>query len=274
MKKYDVAVIGAGVIGTSVAYHLQKEGYKVLIIDREDVAAGTSSHCDSVALIADKQPGIDTEQGYASIQRFLELRDELDFDFEFHQRGILHVCECDAELVAAKRYVDAQVADGYDMKMLDCQEIYDYEPLLAKDLLGGFWSSEDCTLNPYKLCFGYIHKAKELGMDLMAFTEVRDIKRDAAGAVTGLITSNGEIAAERIVNCAGVWAPFIGKMVGIEIPIEPRKGICMVAERGNPVVHQKVHEFGYMMSKFDDIEFERKMSGRDAIIEDTRQAAE
>ncbi len=266
MKKYDVAVIGAGVIGTSVAYHLQKEGYKVLIIDREDVAAGTSSHCDSVALIADKQPGIDTEQGYASIQRFLELRDELDFDFEFHQRGILHVCECDAELVAAKRYVDAQVADGYDMKMLDRQEIYDYEPLLAKDLLGGFWSSEDCTLNPYKLCFGYIHKAKQLGMDLMAFTEVRNIKRDADGAVTGLITSNGEISAERIVNCAGVWAPFIGKMVGVEIPIEPRKGICMVAERGNPVVHQKVHEFGYMMSKFDDIEFERKVSERVARL--------
>ncbi len=108
--------------------------------------------------------------------------------------------------------------------------------------------------------------AKRLGMELMTFTEVRGIKLNAGGAVEGLVTSNGDIAAERVVNCAGVWSPLIGQMVGINIPIESRKGICLVAERGNPVVHQKVHEFGYMMSKFDDIEFERPVSERVARL--------
>ena len=69
MSSYDVAVIGAGVIGTSVAYHLTKAGLNTVLIDQGDLASGTSSHCDSVALICDKEPGIDTKMGYQSIQR-------------------------------------------------------------------------------------------------------------------------------------------------------------------------------------------------------------
>ena len=77
-KTYGVAVIGAGVIGTSCAYHLVRKGLSVALIDRNNVARGTSSHCDAVALIVDKQPGVDAALGYASIQRFLELQNELE----------------------------------------------------------------------------------------------------------------------------------------------------------------------------------------------------
>lgn len=59
-KTYDVMVLGAGAIGSSVAYHLTKKGLKVALVERGDVASGTSSHCDAVALICDKNPGIDT----------------------------------------------------------------------------------------------------------------------------------------------------------------------------------------------------------------------
>ena len=167
MNNYDVAVIGAGVIGTSVAYHLTKAGLKTVLIEQGDTASGTSSHCDSVALICDKEPGIDTQMGYSSIERFLELQNELSYDIDFEQRGCLYVCEAEEEMVAAKRYVTAQVNDGYDMRMLDHQEILDCEPYLAKDLLGGFWSDPDCTLNPYKLCYAFVQKGMEMGMDVM-----------------------------------------------------------------------------------------------------------
>jgi len=262
MSSYDVAVIGAGVIGTSVAYHLTKAGLNTVLIDQGDLASGTSSHCDSVALICDKEPGIDTKMGYQSIQRFLELQDELSYDIDFHQRGCMYVCEADEEMVAAKRYVDAQKADGYDMRMLDRQEIYDLEPYLAKDLKGGLWSEPDCTLNPYKLCYGFVQRAQELGMKTMSFTKVQDIKTDASGAVEAVVTDHGNVNAKKIINCAGVWAPAIGRMLGLEIPIEPRKGICMLSERGNKIMNQKVQEFGYMMSKFDDIKFTRPVSER------------
>lgn len=259
MNSYDVMVIGAGAIGSSVAYHLAKRGYKTALVEKGDIASGTSSHCDAVALICDKDPGIDTQMGYSSIERYLELQDELSYDFEFHQRGCLYVCETEPEMEAAKQYVDAQVADGYDMRMMDTKEIFDMEPNLARDLIGGFWSDPDCSMNPYKLCYAYADAGKRLGMDILTHHELKGITLED-GQVAALVTDQGTYKTERIINCAGVWAPFIGQMVGIDIPIKPRKGIVMISERGVPIVNQKIQEFGYMMSKFEDLNFKRNVS--------------
>lgn len=260
-KTYDVMVLGAGAIGSSVAYHLTKKGLKVALVERGDVASGTSSHCDAVALICDKNPGIDTTMGYASILRYLELQEELSYDFEFHQRGCLYVCETEAEMEAAKGYVKDQTADGYDMRMLDAKEIFDMEPYLARDLIGGFWSEPDCSMNPYKLCFAYVDAAVRMGMDVLTHHEVKDILMED-GKVAGVVTDQGTYRTEKVVNCGGVWAPALGNMVGIDIPIKPRKGIVMISERSFPICNQKIQEFGYMMSKFEDIEFTRNVSER------------
>lgn len=260
-KTYDVMVLGAGAIGSSVAYHLTKKGLKVALVERGDIASGTSSHCDAVALICDKNPGIDTKMGYASILRYLELQEELSYDFEFHQRGCLYVCETEAEMEAAKGYVKDQTADGYDMRMLDAQEIFDMEPYLARDLIGGFWSEPDCSMNPYKLCFAYVDAAVRMGMDILTHHEVKDILMEN-GKVAGVVTDCGTYKTEKVVNCGGVWAPALGNMVGIDIPIKPRKGIVMISERSFPICNQKIQEFGYMMSKFEDIEFTRNVSER------------
>ena len=92
-KEYDVVVIGAGAIGTSVAYHLAKAGYSTAILERGDIASGSSSHCDAVALICDKLPGIDTKMGQASIDYFAEIAEQFEYDFEYVPKGCLYVCE-------------------------------------------------------------------------------------------------------------------------------------------------------------------------------------
>lgn len=261
MNNYDVVVIGAGVIGTSVAYHMAKKGLKTALVERGDIASGTSSHCDAVALICDKLPGIDTDMGFASLQRFKELKDELPYDFEFVRRGCLYVFETEAEAEAAAGYVEEQRKDGYDMWMLDQKEIFEKEPYLARDLIGGFWSDPDAGVNPYKLCFSFVEALKQMGADVMPHTEVLDITLEN-GKVSGVVTDRGTLRTDKVINCGGVWSPMLGKMVGLDIPIEPRKGLIMISERGNPVVHQKVQEFGYMMSKFDNIKFTRPVSER------------
>lgn len=262
MHNFDVVVVGAGAIGTSVAYHLTKKGMKVALVERGDIASGTSSHCDAVALICDKSPGIDTDMGYASIERFKELQEELSYDFEFKQRGCLYVCETDQEMEVAADYVRQQSGDGYDMRMLDRQEIFDIEPYLARDLIGGFWSDPDASMSPYKLCFAYVEEGKRLGLTVLDHHIVQGVKLDEKGAIAGLETDRGDILTDTIINCCGPWAPTLGKMVGIDIPIKPRKGIVMISEKSFHVMNQKVQEFGYMMSKFEDIDFTRNVSKR------------
>ena len=159
-KTYDVAVIGGGVIGTSCAYHLVKKGFSVALIEKNNIARGTSSHCDAAALIVDKMPGVDAALGYASIQRFLELQQELSYDFELHQRGSMYVCESDQEMDIAAKYARDMQADGYDVAILDPKELLEHEPFLAKDLKGGIFSRECCGLNPFKLCFAFISASR------------------------------------------------------------------------------------------------------------------
>lgn len=260
MSSFDVAVIGAGAIGTSVAYHLTKKGYSVALVERGDIADGTSSRCDAVALICDKKPGIDTKMGYASIQVLKQLAKEFSYNFEFSQRGSLYVCETDQELAIAKEYVEQQQADGYAMRMVDNKEMQAIEPYLAKDLIGGIWTEPDSSMSPYLLCFAFVEEAKKLGMKVFDRHTVTNIKRDAKGAVESIVTDKGEIKTKRIVNCGGAWAAALGEMVGINIPIKPRKGVILISEKTFKVAHQKVHEFGYMLSKFEDINFKRNVS--------------
>ena len=256
-KTYDVAVIGAGVIGTSCAYHLVKKGLSVALVDRNNVARGTSSHCDAVALIVDKQPGVDAAMGYASIQRFLELQNELDSDFELHQRGCLYACDTEQEMEVAAQYARDMQADGYNVNALSPKELLEHEPFLAKDLIGGLFSDIDLGLNPYKLCFAFVDTVLGKGLDLYTYTNVTGVRLDGEKRVQGVDTDKGFIPCGKVVNACGVCSPEIGRMAGLEIPVEPRKGVILVSAPSFKFCNQKVQEFGYMISKFSNHECKR-----------------
>ena len=256
-KTYDVAVIGAGVIGTSCAYHLVKKGLSVALVDRNNVARGTSSHCDAVALIVDKQPGVDAAMGYASIQRFLELQNELDSDFELHQRGCLYACDTEQEMEVAAQYARDMQADGYNVNALSPKELLEHEPFLAKDLIGGLFSDIDLGLNPYKLCFAFVDTVLGKGLDLYTYTNVTGVRLDGEKRVQGVDTDKGFIPCGKVVNACGVWSPEIGRMAGLEIPVEPRKGVILVSAPSFKFCNQKVQEFGYMISTFSNHECKR-----------------
>ena len=257
MSAYDVIVIGGGVIGTSCAYHLVKKGYKVALIEKGDIASGTSSHCDAAAMITDKMPGADAALGYASIQKFIRLSKELDYDFNFDQSGSLYVCETDQEVEVATGYVNALRAEGYRVKMVDPYEMSQIEPLLAKDLKGGFWSDECAGLNPLKLCYAFVEQVKGKGLDVFLHTKVTGVRLNEKHQVEGVDTDKGSFTTGRVINCGGVYAPEIGRLNGLNIPILPRKGVILLSEATGPVCHQKVQEFGYMVTKFANVECDR-----------------
>lgn len=262
-KTYDVVVIGAGAIGSSVAYHLCKAGYDTALLEKGDIASGSSSHCDAVALICDKLPGIDTTMGQASIDYFGELADQFKYSFEYTPKGCLYVCETEPEFEAASKYCALQNEDGYALKMVDHEKLCDMEPHIATDLYGALYTppSGSIAVNPYKLCFAFTEEAKKSGLETYTYCDIRKINlHERTNAVESVETNYGTIKTRRIVNCAGAWAPFIGALTGLRIPIEPRKGTNLVSEQTERLCHHKILEYGYMMSKFDSIHFKRKVS--------------
>jgi glycine/D-amino acid oxidase-like deaminating enzyme len=243
----DVAIIGGGIIGCAVAYFLAKSGMECMLIEKGDLVSGTSSRCDGNITIVDKDPGFDSHMSMISQNLVVELNTELDLPFEYRSQGSLLVCESDREMEAAAQWVTQQQAAGLPFRMLDRSDIRQESPFFADDILGGLECSTDSLINPYLFCYSLLDKAKQYGLKVQTHSEVKSIVQQQGFHIT---TANGSITANKVVNAAGVWAPYIGQMLGVDIPIIPRKGHIIVGARQQPICMRNVMEFGYLISKF------------------------
>lgn len=249
IKHCDVIVIGGGIIGASISYFASKNGLDITVLEKSELASGTSSKCDGNILAIDKDPGFDSQMSLKSQQLVHELSKDLEIPFEYRNPGSILVCENEDEMVAAEKWVHQQKQAGLDFKMLDREDLKNESKYFADDLYGGLECASDSTVNPYMLTYAMFHEAKKYGTTIHTNTEVTNIEKKQDDNFK-LETTNGIYTAKKIVNACGVWSPHIGKMLDINIPIEPRKGQLIVASREKPVGLRKVMEFGYLISKF------------------------
>ncbi|EOP53149.1 MULTISPECIES: NAD(P)/FAD-dependent oxidoreductase [Bacillus] len=249
MRHCDVLILGGGIIGCSIAYYTSKYGRDVTIIDKGEFVSGTSSRCDGNILAIDKDPGFDSQMSLVSQKLVTELSEELEHSFEYRAPGSILVCESEEEMEAAQKWVNRQKEAGLPFRMLDRQDIREESPFFADDLLGGLECATDSTVNPYLLAFSLLAEAEKFGAKSFKHTEVKEMRKAIDGSFI-VETTNGTFTAKQIVNAAGVWAPKIGEMLDLSIPIEPRKGHIIVASRQQHVGSRKVMEFGYLISKF------------------------
>ncbi len=264
-QHFEVAVIGGGIVGSATAYYLSEAGLKTVLIEKNDIASGTSSRCDGNVSNVDKDPGFESEMSMVSQKLIAELSKTLEMPFEYRAHGSILVCDNDEEMEAAVEWVKIQQEAGLKFNVLDAKDIRDESPFFADDIPGGLVSETDSLISPYMFCYALIHKAKQFGLAVHTHTEVTALKKEADFVIE---TTNGVFRAEKVVNAAGVWASFIGKMLGIDIPIIPRKGHILVGSRAEPVMFRNVMEFGYLMNKFqrDRIADERTLKHGVALV--------
>ena len=261
MNSYDVIVIGGGMMGTACCYFLTQEGLKVALIERGDIAGGTVSHTDGYIGASEKEPGVDSIQGMESMKLYDQMRKTFDYDFEYSTSltnpdepcGFVYFCESEFEMEMATKQVTANQAIGIEQYMITKEEVKELEPNSATHILGGMWVPKDGAVAPYLVAFGFVYEAKKTGLlDVFTRTEVIGIKQNpATKAVEGVITTKGDFKAPKVVNACGVWGPFIGAMVGLDVPIEPRWGQLTVTEKTGPITQNRLcMEYGYFLTKF------------------------
>lgn len=245
----DVIVIGGGIIGASIAYYASKTGLDITVLEKNEIASGTSSKCDGNILAIDKDPGFDSQMSSKSQQLIHTLSKELEIPFEYRNPGSILVCENDNEMEAAQKWVKQQQDAGLDFRMLDKEDLHNESKYFADDLYGGLECASDSTVNPYMLTYSMFHEAKKYGTKIHTNTEVVNIKKSNNSQFM-IETTYGSFTAKKVINACGVWSPSIGKMLDVDIPIHPRKGQLIVASRTESVGLRKVMEFGYLISKF------------------------
>ncbi|MGZ8210042.1 MAG: NAD(P)/FAD-dependent oxidoreductase [Burkholderiales bacterium] len=243
----DVAVIGGGVIGCAVAYYLATKGARVTIVEQSVIGRGASSANSGAIAMATKKPGLALDLAMASQCLYPELGEALGADLEYSVQGNLIVAESETEMIFLEQLAREQQATGVAAEIVDGPRCRSLNPLLEGPVLAGLYCPTDAQVDPFKVTQAFAVAAQNAGTRVLTGTRVDAIHVER-GRVSGIATSAGKVEAAWVVNAAGAHADAVGRMVGVEHGVKPRRGQIAVleADRMPPV---RVAAAGSLLAK-------------------------
>ena len=216
-RSYDAIVIGAGVIGASVAYNLSQRGLKVLILERQSAAAGATGASSGLVRMH-YDIAVDAGLAWQSFHFFRNWRERIGGECGFHRTGFLQIVspEKNAQL---RGNVEMQKRLGILTEVITAAEVKKLAPMFRTDDFElAAYEPESGYADPVLTTNSFLEQAKSRGAVLMQDGEVTGI-RLSGGKVTGVDCSRGSFDAPILVNCAGTFADRVGRMAGVEIPL-------------------------------------------------------
>jgi len=215
----DVVIIGAGVIGCSTAYHLARMGITdVVVVEMDQVGAGSSGKSASMLSLQFCTDELSARMAKYSYARYMEFEEEIGVPIDFKKIGWVSLATQESA-EHLRKSAELLQALGIETEILSPEEIKRrYPEINTEDIVLGTWGPDDGTVDPHMIMWGYIGRARELGVKLHQGVRATGISV-RQGHVEGVATTDGFVATRTVVNAGGPWAIEIGKWVGIEIPI-------------------------------------------------------
>jgi len=215
----DVVIIGAGVIGCSTAYHLAQLGItNVAVVEMGQPGSGSSSKSASMLSLQFCTDELTIRMAQYSYARYMQFEEEIGIPIDFKRIGWLSLAtaeDADTLLQNARRLQSL----GVTTEVLTPTEIRQrYPEIHTDDLALGTWGPDDGPFDPHMILWGYIKRAKEMGVRLYQGVRATGIQV-RHDRVTGVHTDRGFLSTRVVVNAGGPWAIEIGRWVGVEIPI-------------------------------------------------------
>jgi len=216
----QVVIIGGGVIGCSVAYHLTKLGCgDVLVLERKELTSGTTWHAAGLIVTPDSGE-LAVEIATYTRELIKSLEAETGQSTGFKEIGYLQLACTPDWLEERRRMAVAARRLGVNYQEISPSEVKKMWPLAdTSDVLAGFYTPEDGRANPVDFTMALAKGARMGGVKIFEGTEVIGINKEN-GCVTGVVTNEGEIEAEIVVNCAGIWGRQLGILAGVNVPLQ------------------------------------------------------
>lgn len=227
----QVVIIGGGVIGTSVAYHLAALGWTdVLLLEQGQLSCGTTWH--AAGLVGQLRA---SEAGTRLVQYSTALYEQLEAETGqatgFRRCGGVTVARTADRMTALRRTAATAQAYDIDCELISPAEAAERYPILnTADLVGAIWLPGDGRANPVDLTAALARGARQRGVTIRERVRVTGVTV-LRGRVTGVRTDRGDIQAEVVVNCAGQWAKQVGAMAGVTVPLHSAEHFYVVTER-------------------------------------------
>ncbi len=248
-----VIVVGAGIVGAACARALSAAGVDVTVVDRGTAAGATSSACEGNILVSDKGPGHELELArYASIlweSTVASLESQLDRDFpalEFNRKGGLVVATTSSGAEALHTFASGQRGVGIEARVLDSAQAHELEPDLTDAVATAVFYPQDAQVQPSIATEALLASARLHGARVLENTAVLGGIHDSLGALVGVRTSAGDLRAGRVLIAAGPWSGDVSALVGVPLPVRPRRGELLVTTRMRHRVFHKVYDADYV----------------------------
>ena len=230
-SRKQVVIIGGGVIGCSIAYHLTQLGWRdVLLLERKQLTAGTTWHAAGLVEAGGFFDATKIEMAKYTRELYQSLEGETGQSTGYNPVGYLEFACSPSRLEGLRRVADFDRGFGVYVEQLSPAEVKNKWPLAhTEDILAGFFTPGDGRVNPIDVTMALAKGARMGGAQIVEEVEVTGIKQDK-GRVCGVITDQGEIEAEYVVNCAGIWAHEIGKLAGVNVPLQAAEHYYLITE--------------------------------------------
>jgi sarcosine oxidase subunit beta len=232
MRTAEVVIIGGGIVGSSIAYHLTEAGCRdVLVIERESHQGKGSTGKSMGGVRAQFSTPVNIRMSLYSIPFYAAFEDRLGYPCGYRPQGYLFCATAEKHMRYLHANYEKQVALGLkDVRLISGDEIRKQFPALrADDIMGGSFCSTDGFVDPYSAMTGFMSSACEHGAELWKHAEVTAILRDAEG-VCAVETTRGPVATRSVVNAAGPWAAAVAKMLHVDLPVEPLRRMLVPTE--------------------------------------------
>lgn len=232
METADVVIIGGGIIGSSLAYHLTAAGCGIVLVIERETQQGKGSTGKSMGGVrAQFSTPVNIQMSLYAIPFYASFDDRLGHPAGYRPQGYLFCATSARHMAYLRANYEKQVALGLkDARIVSGDEIRGMFPLLrGDDIVGGSFCASDGFVDPYSAMIGFMTCASEHGAKLWKSTQVTGIGRDARG-IAHIETSRGAVATRVAVNCAGPWAAEVAKMVDVDLPVEPLRRMLVPTE--------------------------------------------
>jgi D-hydroxyproline dehydrogenase subunit beta len=237
----DIAIVGGGIIGAACAHEMARRGASVVLIERDELAAGASGRNQGWLVLSADPPC--TPMSHASLSLYGDIIESsaLPVRFDRDPIGFLLVALDEPAATAARAMAEAWGAAGVTAEFLEGPALRDAEPALSGDVMAGWLLDQGRRVDPGALTVALATAARDLGADVRHHVNARSLTH-VRGRVTGVGTDDGVIAADTVILAAGPWSAPVVRPLGIDLPVTGARG--WIVELASPpgLLHHLVEE--------------------------------
>ena len=230
----EVVIIGGGVVGCSIAYHLAEKDIQVTLIERKSLTCGTTWHAAGlVGQLRATKNLIKMAKYSTNLYRALNEKDDLSAGFLIN--GSISIAENDGRVEEMSRGATMGRSFGLDIENISIDQIKKRYPLLdMKHVKGAWFLPQDGQINPVDITMCLAKEARRMGANIIEKNKVIAIEQNG-NKVTKVVTEMGDIACDKIVISAGMWSREVGKLCGVSIPLHACEHFYAVTEYSNDI---------------------------------------